>query len=153
MKGGTALKKLIDDGIAGTSVTAVLVGSQTWERRWVRYEILRSFYNSNGILGVRIHSLKPPRGVPDIAGTNPLDCFYLRSNAAQKRVYCWEWQNGQWEAPRDIKHYQDFKDFSYNINVNINCRMSQLFSTYDWSFGGYQRFDNWIEAAAKAAGR
>lgn len=152
-KGDAALKRMIDDGIAGTSVTAVLAGRLTSERRWVRYEILRSFYDSNGILCLRIHDLRPPRGVPDSAGRNPLDYFYIRANAAQKRVYCWEWQNGQWAAPQDIKHYQDFKDFSYNVRPDIDCQMSKLFSIYDWSNGGYQRFDDWIEAAAKAVAR
>lgn len=40
--GPESLKTLIREGIKNTSVTAVLVGQETWSRRWVRYEIARS---------------------------------------------------------------------------------------------------------------
>jgi hypothetical protein len=33
----SALKKLIDAELENTSVTVVLIGSDTWARRWVRY--------------------------------------------------------------------------------------------------------------------
>lgn len=48
------LKRLINESLSGTSVTCVLVGSQTYARPWVRYEIVRSMYRGN-----RIASRKP----------------------------------------------------------------------------------------------
>ncbi len=52
-KGVTAIKNLIDGtGLKNTSVTTVLIGEGTHDRRWVRYEILKSFERGNGILGV-----------------------------------------------------------------------------------------------------
>lgn len=36
------LRRVIDSGLLGTSVTCVLVGAETWAREWVRYEIARS---------------------------------------------------------------------------------------------------------------
>ena len=56
-QGRRALKRMINDGLHGTSVTCVLVGQQTWERPWVRYEILKSFARGNGILAVQIHDV------------------------------------------------------------------------------------------------
>ena len=41
-KDPTTLKRLINAELEYTATTAVLVGSNTWERRWVRYEIMKS---------------------------------------------------------------------------------------------------------------
>lgn len=39
-----ALKRLINSELTGTSNTCVLVGTNTYQRPWVRYEIFRSIY-------------------------------------------------------------------------------------------------------------
>jgi hypothetical protein len=46
--GDAALKRFLDEGLKGSSVTAVLFGADTVWRRWVRYEILRSFLEGKG---------------------------------------------------------------------------------------------------------
>ena len=51
-EGRLAIKRMINKGLQGSSVTCVLVGQHTWQRPWVRYEILKSFARGNGILGV-----------------------------------------------------------------------------------------------------
>ncbi len=57
-KGDAAVRRLIEDGLKGTSVTVVLIGAQTSSRRWVKYEIERSIRRGNGLLGVRIHKIR-----------------------------------------------------------------------------------------------
>ena len=37
-----------------SSVVCVLIGSNTWASRWVRYEIALSVINERGLLGVSI---------------------------------------------------------------------------------------------------
>ena len=49
----SALKRLINKELNGTSVTAVLIGSDTWSRRWVRYEIMKSVERGNNVIGIR----------------------------------------------------------------------------------------------------
>jgi hypothetical protein len=56
------LKRLIEDGLNGTSVTAVLIGQETWSRRWVKYEIRRSVERGNAVVGIHIHSLRDTSG-------------------------------------------------------------------------------------------
>jgi len=56
-QGDRAIRKMIDDGLDGSSVTCVLIGQQTWARPWVRYELLKSFERGNGILGIHIHDV------------------------------------------------------------------------------------------------
>jgi hypothetical protein len=70
-QGDAAVKGLIDDGLVGTSVTVVLVGAQTAQRRYVDYEIWKSMERGNGLLGIRIHHLKDHLGQTDYPGTVP----------------------------------------------------------------------------------
>jgi hypothetical protein len=75
-KGEVAIKKLIDDALVGTSVTAVLIGSDTSSRRWVQYEIDQSLDRGNGLLGIYIHKIKDRDGNTASKGSNPLPSAY-----------------------------------------------------------------------------
>jgi hypothetical protein len=57
-QGDTALKRLINGGLENTSNTCVLVGSDTYLRPWVRYEILKSFKRGNHLFAVHINGIK-----------------------------------------------------------------------------------------------
>lgn len=57
-RGPAAIKRLIDEGLKGSSVTAVLIGSETARRPWVRYEIEQSYNLSRGLLGIHINSIR-----------------------------------------------------------------------------------------------
>lgn len=51
-KGPTAIQKLIDDGLNNTSVTCFLLGEQTYNRPWCKYELKKSVEDRKGILGI-----------------------------------------------------------------------------------------------------
>jgi hypothetical protein len=57
-RGNAAIKNMILRHLEGTSVTVVLIGSETAYRPWVRYEIEQSIARKNGLLGIYIHHLK-----------------------------------------------------------------------------------------------
>lgn len=57
-KGKTAVERWIDDQLIGTSVTVVLVGSETLDRPFVQYEIKKSIERGNAILGIQIGGIK-----------------------------------------------------------------------------------------------
>jgi hypothetical protein len=67
-QGDEAIKRWIDNQLEGTSVTVVLIGKETSQRDWVRYEIRRSVEKKNGILGVYIHNLKDSDQTTDQKG-------------------------------------------------------------------------------------
>lgn len=48
-KGDAAVRRLIEEALRNTSVTAVLIGAKTSERRWVREEIQLSEARGNGL--------------------------------------------------------------------------------------------------------
>lgn len=75
-KGDAAIKKLIDDQMIGTTVTAVLIGSDTSNRTYVKYEIAKSLERGNGLLGIYIHRIKDLSGNIAPKGLNPLTGGY-----------------------------------------------------------------------------
>jgi hypothetical protein len=56
-RGSDALKRLVNQGLENTSTTCVLIGSQTFARTWVRYEILKSMKRGNKVIGVHINGI------------------------------------------------------------------------------------------------
>lgn len=70
-KGDAAIKSLIDQGLKGTSVTVVLIGAETANRKYVTYEIEKSIGCNNGLFGLRIHNLKDQHGNTDLMGAIP----------------------------------------------------------------------------------
>lgn len=70
------VQKLIDNALARTSVTAVLIGAETASRRWVNYEIQASLATGNGLFGIYIDNIKDQFGQTDRRGTNPMPTGY-----------------------------------------------------------------------------
>lgn len=71
--GASAIKKWIDGQIKYRSCTIVLVGSETAKRKWIRYEIARSWEEKKGVAGIYIHGLKRQDGQTSKRGDNPFD--------------------------------------------------------------------------------
>lgn len=67
-----AIRSLIGKALDRTSVTAVLIGSATASRRWIKYEIEQSLRRGNGIFGIYIHNIAGFNGRSDPRGLNPL---------------------------------------------------------------------------------
>jgi hypothetical protein len=66
-------KKWIDDNMAYRSCVIVLVGTQTVDRPWVRYEIRKASEEKKGLFGIYIHNLKDPNTGTCPQGKNPFD--------------------------------------------------------------------------------
>jgi hypothetical protein len=70
-EGDEAIKKLIDNGLLGTSVTIVCIGAKTVGRKYINYEIEQSIKRNNGVVGIKIHHLKDKDGNTDTEGDIP----------------------------------------------------------------------------------
>ena len=70
-KGDEAIHRLINAGLNGTTVTVVLIGAETKNRKYVRYEIEQSSKRGNGLLGVYINDIKDRNGRVDTKGDPP----------------------------------------------------------------------------------
>lgn len=73
-KGGeTAIKKWIGEQMKGRTCAVVLVGSNTADRKWINYEIIKSWNDGMGLVGIHIHGLKNADGRISRKGKNPFD--------------------------------------------------------------------------------
>lgn len=95
-KGDAAIKAWIDDQLKGSSVTVVLIGSETSARDYVNYEITQSWKKGNGLLGVYIHNLKDSNQNTDTKGANPFagTTFKRGDKVISIPTYDWVADNG-----------------------------------------------------------
>lgn len=71
--GDAAIKRWIAEQMKGRSCTVVLVGEKTANRKWINYEIVKSWEAGTGVVGIRIHGLKDTDGNTAAMGDNPFD--------------------------------------------------------------------------------
>lgn len=87
-EGDDAIKQWIDEQMKGTSVTVVLIGTETSGRKWVRYEVKASHEKGKGLLGIYIHNIKDQNGLTATPGDNhfgPID-----TDKDDDDVYFWQ---------------------------------------------------------------
>lgn len=90
-RGGTrAIERWIDDNMSGRSCVVVLIGSQTSQREWVKYEIEKAWNEGRGLIGVYIHNIKCPRTGTCWKGSNPFDGFYVDGNNLKNIIPCYD---------------------------------------------------------------
>lgn len=70
-RGAEGIRQMIRRQLTNTTVTVVLIGSETASRPWVKYEIEQSIARRNGLLGVHIHHLKNHAGQTSFRGFAP----------------------------------------------------------------------------------
>jgi hypothetical protein len=87
-KGGDeAIKRWINAQIDGRSCSIVLIGANTAGRKWINYEIGKSWNEGKGLLGIYIHNLKDLSGSQARKGTNPFATFTMdRDKAALSTI-------------------------------------------------------------------
>jgi len=84
IKGGDkAIQKWIDDQLNGRSCTIVLIGSNTADRKWINYEIEKSWNDGKGLLGIHIHNLKDSDSRQSSQGNNPFTGFTMKRDEAK----------------------------------------------------------------------
>lgn len=89
------IKKWIDSQLQGTSVTVVLIGSDTYNKKWINYEILSSYKRGNGLLGIYVHNIKNAKGEVSVKGENPFNKWdWSNTETGTPKVYDWVKNDG-----------------------------------------------------------
>jgi hypothetical protein len=147
------LKAFLRDALKNTSVTCVLAGSDTWTRRWVRYEIVRSVVKGNGLLTVDIHSVKDKDGNVVNKGADPLANIGLYK--ASSGILFAEWKSGKWVKYEDYTLTIAASDLWFEAPKDDNVvQLSNHCMRYDYiAQSGRNNISGWIETAAGLAGR
>jgi hypothetical protein len=144
--GDIAIKRLINSGLEGTSTTCVLIGSQTFNRPWVTYEIMRSFKRGNSILAIHINPITGKDRKTKPLGPNPLNYLGVTYSDTGLTATLHDKIEGQW-----IEYTAVDGCASYQTGgVASKCRgqgfhFGRLFPTYDWiADDGYDNFATWV---------
>lgn len=89
-KTDSKIKEWIDEQLNKRSCLVVLIGSETADRKWVKYEIKRAYELDKGIVGIYINKLKDRKGNQDSKGKNPFDNYNIDGVSMSKYVKCFE---------------------------------------------------------------
>lgn len=168
-KNPEGLKNLIRGGMAHASVVCVLVGTETWVRPWVRYEIARSVVDKKGLLAVHLNSLRHhQRQAPDVHGDNPLDymavgcpkqagVYFVYERVLRQVVEAgqltWQWR---WEKYSKYTFAVPLPKYMQGNppKVGFVVPLSEVTAIYDYvAEEGHKNIGSWIDTAALRAGR
>lgn len=154
MKGVKAIKELIDNSLKGTSICCVLIGSRTSKRRWVRYEIMKSFQLKKGQLGVGINWIKGKNRLPKfLPGENPYEYLKVQLSSDGTKISMFESDGWSWKPYKDIKPFKNQNHLPLKY-AGRSIKLSKLYKTYsyDWE-NGNKNLDQWIETATQNVNR
>lgn len=102
--GEAAIARWIDSQLSGRACTIVLIGSATAGRKWINYEIRKSWNDKKGVFGIYIHRLKDRNGQQAVKGQNPFDYFTLDNGARNLSTIVRTYDPPQWEST-DVYDY------------------------------------------------
>jgi hypothetical protein len=122
----------------------VLIGSHTWHRRWVRYEIIESIQRGNRVVAVHLN------GIPDRANrTKVRDAIHSSSSRWRSRtmvasVQILQYANGNWSPAADSSGWQLTKPASESRRGK-SIQLSTIYPVYDWAVDkGLENLDLWL---------
>jgi len=144
LHGDESVKKLIRDGLENTSVSVVLIGSETCNRRWVRYEIVSSMARGNKMFGVHINGIKDRDSNTRAHGQDPFAYLARKYSADGTTLSLYEWSGKEWVPYSDYPEYKlqtprPKSDWGKFEQLSIGRRV------YDWvAENGYEKFADWV---------
>ena len=145
-KGDIALKRLINGALENTSNTCVLVGSETYLRPWVRYELLKSFIRGNHLLAVHVNCIKGKDQKLKVLGPNPLEYIGVIYSDDGTTATLYEKVDNKWVKYDRIDGSADFAVNAPTIRRGKGFNLSRFYSLYDWvDDNGYDKFASWLK--------
>ncbi len=153
-----SLKTMIRDGVDRTSAVCVLIGTETFKRRWVRYEIARSVTDGRGLLSIHINSIKhhEPPYQPHKRGFNPCSClgiykangsYFLAEQNYKNDRWIWE-KYSDYVSSVSIPRYMKSPPTSTDVITLSSCTLE-----YNWESNGHGNIGSRIDTAAADAGK
>jgi len=88
--GDAAIERWIADQMDGKSCTVVLIGSATAGRKWINYEIKKTWGDGKGLVGVYIHNLQDRNQQQATKGNNPFDAFTVDQTPLSRIVKAYD---------------------------------------------------------------
>lgn len=100
-KSVAGIEKWIDDNMNYRSCVVVMVGEETSNRKWVKYEIKKAWNEKRGVLGIYIHNVNCPQNGKSKQGNNPFNNFTIGGKKLSEIVKCY--------SPKSTDAYNDIR--------------------------------------------
>ncbi len=144
--GSIAVKRLINSGLDGTTITCLLIGSQTYLRPWVRYEIMKSFRKGNSIVAVHINSIRGKDQMTKTKGQNPLNYLGVTYSEDGLSGTLWEKTNEEWKQYAEVDGAASYQTGGIEVQYRgKGFNLARWYPEYDWvDDDGYNNFADWI---------
>lgn len=146
-KGDTALKRLINTGLEQTSNTCVLIGSETYRRPWVHYELLKSYKRGNHIFAVHINSIKSKERMTKALGPNPLEHVGVTFSESGLTTTLWEKNEDKWLEYDKVDGTSSYRtdDAVPEKYRGKGFNLAKFYYVYDWvEDNGFENFAKWV---------
>ena len=114
--GDSAIKKWIDSQLDGRTCTVVLIGNKTANRKWVEYEIKKSWESKKGVVGIYIHNLKDSSSNQTEKGKNPFAKIKVKTANTSS--------NTETSLSYIVKDYDPPYSTSTNVYNHISANLS-----------------------------
>jgi hypothetical protein len=159
------LKRLMSGAVKHSSVICVLTGANTWQSRWVRYEIALAVIDKRGLLSIHINSINHNvRRATDLPGINPLHVMGIYRDANGKNYLVEKQPVEMNSATGDIGfQWRLYRDYTLPVSLPRNfpdmdvgavVPLSSYTDTYDFmGQEGSKNIGSWLDLAATKVGR
>jgi hypothetical protein len=134
------------------------LGSHTWKRPWVKYEIARSVIDGKGLVGVHINSINHhQRRAVDQLGFNPIQLMGIAPKNNSGFYLCeWAFVANEWKWIWYSDYTQAITVPKYMKSPQLGQPLSLASFTREYDFArqnGATNIGGWIDMAAQDAGR
>ncbi|WP_080671779.1 TIR domain-containing protein [Rhizobium leguminosarum] len=149
-----SLKEMIRTGVKGASVICALIGTETYARRWVRYEIARAIIDGKGLVGVHINGLRHHQHrIPHPRGPDPFE--YMGIGLMQDGTYrIFEFDRSGWRRYQDHLGSVPFPKYLRAPAVGYIMPLARGVVCYDYAAqSGSTNIPLWLDQAAGRMGR
>ena len=160
-----SLKRLMREAVEHSSVVCVLTGSDTWQGRWVKYEIARAVMDKKGLLNININGLNHhERRAPDVNGINPLMVmgifqgadgkFYLAESRWEQLTVLGAQGQWRWHLYQDYTAAVPLPAYLKAPGTGLMAPLSNGARSYDYvTENGQVNLGAWVGHAAWQVGR
>ena len=88
--GNRAIRTWISQQMYRRTCTVVLVGTRTAGRKWINHEIIESWHQGMGVVGIHIHGLRGQDGKDSVKGRNPFEGISYNGTRLSSVVRCYD---------------------------------------------------------------
>jgi hypothetical protein len=116
--GDEAIRRMIKDGLDGTTVTVFLLGEETAKRPWVKYELEESWKRGNGLVSIYINDLLDFERKTTLRGSDILDDYTYTLNGVKYKLSTW-FKTYDWKGDNGYENFGEWVEETAQIAEDL----------------------------------